>query len=297
MPDIAGRGTWGARYPDGDMNLYGLAEEVFIHHTVSALLPATASTGDEREQMRALESIGQSRFGTGISYNVIVFPSGRAYQGVSFNRRGTHTWGRNSTTRSISFAGNFETAVPTDAALATAADIFHDGKGRWWESDAPLRGHREVSQTACPGRNLYARLALIRTGAIEIDNPIEVPDDDKPVAPARLKVDGMWGSATTRRLQQKLGTPVDGIVSSQPVAWRATNPGLTSGWDWETGLASGSRMISEFQQILGVNRDGKFGENSIRAFQHRMGTPVDGELWAKSAAIKELQRRLNKNKV
>lgn len=298
MVDIASRGSWGARYPDGDIYLSGLAQEVFIHHTVSALLPKTASAADEREQMRRLEAIGQSRFGTGISYNVIVFPSGRAYQGVSFNRRGTHTGGRNSTARSISFAGNFETATPTDEALAKASEIYHDGKGDWWHSNAPLRGHRDVSQTACPGRNLYSRLGLIRTGAIEVDNPIDKPDTDtpKPVAPPRLKIDGYWGTATTLRLQYVLGTPRDGIVSSQPDVWRESNPGLTTGWDWEQ-YANGSRVISELQERLGVNRDGKFGENSIRALQYRMDTVVDGALWKKSPAIKELQRRLNKGKI
>lgn len=297
MVDIAGRGSWGARYPDGDRNLSGLAHEVFIHHTVSALLPKTALAPDEREQMRRLEAIGQSRFGTGISYNVIVFPSGRAYQGVSFNRRGTHTGGRNSTSRSISFAGNFEVTAPTDEALTTASEIFHDGKGKWWFGDAPLRGHREVSQTACPGRHLYSMLGAIRTGAIEVANPIDdLPDTGKPVAPPRLKIDGMWGSATTRRLQYVLHTPMDGVVSSQPDVWRESNPGLTTGWDWEQ-YANGSRVISELQERLGVNRDGKFGENSIRAFQYRMDTPVDGELWKKSPAIKELQRRLNKGKI
>ena len=296
MSNIAGRGSWGARYPDGDMNLSGLAREVFIHHTVTALLPKTASAADERAQMRGLESIGQSRFGSGISYNVLVFPSGRAYQGVSFFRRGTHTGGRNSTARSISFVGNFETAVPTDEALMTAAEIYAEGKGKWWNDNAPLRGHRDVSQTACPGRNLYARLALIRAGAIEIDNPIETPETPKPIAPPRLKITGNWDKATTLRLQYVLGTPMDGVVSSQPDVWRDPNPGLGEGWDWEQ-YANGSRVISEFQRILGVYRDGRFGEDSIRAFQHRMGTTVDGELWEKSPAIKELPRRLNRGKV
>lgn len=297
MSEIAGRGFWGARYPDGDMNLYGPADEVFVHHTVTATLPQDASVDDEREQMRAIESIGQSRFGTGISYNVIIFPSGRAYQGVSFNRRGTHTGGRNSTTRSICFAGNFEVAVPSDAALATAAEIYDDGKGKWWKQDAPLYGHRSVSQTACPGKNLYARLELIRTGAIEVDNPIEPLPTPPVLAPMRLKVDGMWGMETTRRLQQELSTPVDGFVSSQPGVWEASNPGLTTGWDWERGRANGSRVISAYQALLSVERDGLIGPNTIRAFQRRMGTPVDGEIWEKSAAVKELQRRLNKGGV
>ena len=33
-------------------------------------------------------------------------------------------------------------------------------------------------------------------------------------------------------LQEVLGTPVDGIVSSQNESWRKYNPALTSGWKW-----------------------------------------------------------------
>lgn len=160
---IASRASWGARYPDGDLTLTGLAVEVFVHHSVTAQLSPDASIAAEAEQMRALESVGQSRFGTGISYNVLIFPSGRAYQGVSWNRRGTHTGGRNSTSRSICFAGNYETNQPTAAQISTAAAIYREGKQRWWTQDAPLRGHRDVSQTACPGRHLYARIDDIRT--------------------------------------------------------------------------------------------------------------------------------------
>jgi hypothetical protein len=162
-PSIASRASWGARYPDGDLTLTGLAVEVFVHHSVTAQLSPDASIAAEAEQMRALESVGQSRFGTGISYNVLIFPSGRAYQGVSWNRRGTHTGGRNSTSRSICFAGNYETNQPTPAQISTAAAIYREGKQRWWTQNAPLRGHRDVSQTACPGRHLYARIDDIRT--------------------------------------------------------------------------------------------------------------------------------------
>ena len=294
MVDIRTRGQWGARYQDGDLSLSGLASEVFVHHSVTALLSPNASVDDEREQMRVLEAIGQGRFGTGISYNVLVFPSGRAYQGVSFNRRGTHTGGRNSTVRSICFAGNFEIAKPTDAAIATAAALYDEGRGKWWRSDSPLRGHRNVSQTACPGKHLYARLPDIRKGGADfVDNPIKPPTSK----PGLLVVDGYWGESTTRRLQQILETPVDGVVSSQAAVWKGDNPGLTTGWDWVTGKANGSRMVSALQKIIGAERDGRVGPNSIRALQRHLGTPVDGVLSKESKAVMELQRRANKGKI
>jgi hypothetical protein len=290
-PSIASRASWGARYPDGDLTLRGLAVEVFVHHSVTAQLAPGASIAAEAEQMRALESVGQSRFGTGISYNVVIFPSGRAYQGVSWNRRGTHTGGRNSTARSICLAGNYEVNEPTAAQISTAAAIFGAGKGRWWTSGAPLAGHRDVSQTACPGRYLYARIDDIRTGSGSTP--------PSPGEPGRVPVDGFWGRATTRRLQQELGTPVDGVVSSQSIAWRNSNPGLTTGWEWVQD-ARGSRVIATLQRRIGMASgqvDGKIGPRTIRALQTYLGTPADGVISRESRAVMALQRRLNDGRV
>jgi hypothetical protein len=287
VPSIASRASWGARYPDGDLTLSGPAVEVFVHHSVTAQLSPDASVAEEAEQMRALESVGQTRFGTGISYNVVIFPSGRAYQGVSWNRRGTHTGGRNSTSRSICLAGNYEVSEPTAAQISTAAAIFGAGKDRWWTRDAPLAGHRDVSQTACPGQYLYARLDDIRTGSGSTP--------PSPGEPGGIRVDGFWGRSTTTRLQQELGTPVDGVVSSQSVAWRDGNPGLTTGWQWVTN-AQGSGMIAALQRRIGMgsgDRDGKIGPQTIRALQGYLGTPVDGVISRESLAVMALQRRLN----
>lgn len=289
--NIAPRASWGARYADGDLTLEGPAVEVFLHHSVTAQLSPDASVEAEAEQMRALESVGQSRFGTGISYNVVVFPSGRAYQGVSWNRRGTHTGGRNSTARSICLAGNYETNEPTAAQVSTAAAIYGEGKGRWWTQVAPLYGHRDVTSTACPGRHAYARLDDIRAG--------EGTTPPSPGEPGGLVVDGAWGTATTRRLQEELGTPADGVVSSQSVYWRDRNPGLTSGWEWVAD-AQGSRVIAALQARIGMpsgRRDGKIGPQTVSALQRHLGTPVDGVISRDSLAVMELQRRLNAGRV
>lgn len=182
---IATRASWGAQFDDGDQTLFGLALEVFVHHSVTAQLPLTATVAAEQEQMRKLEATGQDRFGHGISYNVVIFPSGRAYQGVSWSRRGAHTGGRNSTARSICFAGNYEIAQPTPAALATAAAIYDEGRGELWRSDAPVRGHRAVSFTDCPGEYLYAQLPVIAAGRTTTQ------EDD--MATAEEIADEIWG--------------------------------------------------------------------------------------------------------
>jgi hypothetical protein len=171
---IATRKSWGARHDDGDQTLSGLALEVFAHHSVTTQLRPDATVEQERAQMRAIESIGESRFGTGISYNVLIFPSGRAYQGVSWNRRGTHTGGRNSTARSICFAGNYEANRPTEAQIATAAAIYAEGQGKWWVRRAPLFGHRNVKSTACPGKYVYNRLDDIKAGPVSAARPVVI---------------------------------------------------------------------------------------------------------------------------
>jgi murein L,D-transpeptidase YcbB/YkuD len=112
-------------------------------------------------------------------------------------------------------------------------------------------------------------------------------------------VDGLWGSSTTRRVQQELGTPVDGLVSSQSVAWRDDNPGLTTGWQ-RVADAQGSRVIAALQRRIGMDvalRDGKIGPRTIRALQSYLGTPVDGTISRESSAVMELQRRLNAGRI
>lgn len=292
MVQIASRSSWGARHDDGDLTLRGLADEVFLHHTVTTQLPATATVEQERAEMRKLEGIGENRFGAGISYNVLVFPSGRAYQGVSFNRRGTHTGGRNSTARSICFVGNYETHEPTPAQLATAAAIVAEGRGKWWVNGAPVRGHRDIKATSCPGRNVYKHRAAIAAGtaggdARPVDNPKPGPAPVSPRPSTGLTVDGHAGPATIRRWQQVMGTTPDGVISGQGTADRPRHVRLAS---VKYGRG-GSELVRAVQRTVGTNADGYLGPNTIAAVQRRLGVTPDG--YFGPATVTALQQRLN----
>lgn len=292
MVKIATRKSWAPKYDDGDKALSGLAEEVAIHHTVTSFRGTTVEA--ERAHMRELESIGHRRFATpaapnfGISYNVLVFPSGRAYQGVSFGRRGAHTGGHNSTVRSISYVGNYEEQEPTQAALETGRAIIAEGRGRWWKKDAPVKGHRDYAQTACPGRNLYSKLDFLASGKAPAKpaKPLPAPE------PGELVVDGRLGLLTVAALQEVLGmSVVDGVLSSQPSAYKNRVPAAEGGAIQWWPRPKGSRTVSALQRKLGRPADGLLGPNTIVTWQGKLGVRKDGYFGAEST--KALQRALN----
>lgn len=119
-----------------------------------------------------------------------------------------------------------------------------------------------------------------------------------PAATGKLAVDGKWGKATTKRLQQIFGTPVDGIVSNQDKKYKAVNPGLKSGWDWhDKPNGKGSQLIKAMQKWAGMpanEQDGEIGPKTIRAFQKKLGTHVDGKVSNTSQMVKALQKWANK---
>lgn len=107
-----------------------------------------------------------------------------------------------------------------------------------------------------------------------------------------LAIDGMWGNATTRRLQEVLACAVrDGIISGQIV--QTCNRNIYS---LQAGVG-GSNVIRALQALLGVEQDGYIGRKTIMALQRRMGTLQDGEISSVSDCVKEMQRRLNENKI
>ncbi|GAA5416185.1 hypothetical protein Pryu01_01217 [Paraliobacillus ryukyuensis] len=108
---------------------------------------------------------------------------------------------------------------------------------------------------------------------------------------ANLKVDGYWGSKTTRALQYALGTTEDGYMSDQ-VHNQATDA-ITSGIKFGDGK-DGSIVIHALQRKIGSKADGLLGPNTVGALQKYLGTPYDKKISEPSTMVKELQRRLNK---
>lgn len=103
-----------------------------------------------------------------------------------------------------------------------------------------------------------------------------------------LAIDGQFGAATAKRLQEVLGCAIrDGIMSGQIL-----QPANKNIYCLQVGTG-GSNMVRALQKVLGVETDGYFGSATCRALQRRMGTVQDGIISSVSDCVKAMQRRLN----
>jgi uncharacterized protein with LGFP repeats len=185
-PYIYSRAQWGAneKMRDQTMPSYGTVKAGFIHHTVNANNYSAAQVPALLRGIYAYHT--QSRGWRDIGYNYLVDRFGRIWEGrwggVDKAVVGAHTLGYNEVSFAMSAIGNYDIANPPQAVLTAYARLFAwklslyniraDGshvwvKNRWLHA---INGHRDVGQTACPGRYLYAKIPYIRTLAQAYQN-------------------------------------------------------------------------------------------------------------------------------
>ena len=197
QPTIRSRAQWGA---DESMRSgspsYGEVSGGVIHHTVNANDYTEAAVPAILRSIYAYHTV--SRGWSDIGYNFLVDRFGRIwegrYGGIGRPVIGAHTLDYNGATFGASAIGNFETAQPSAAMVDAYADLFAWKLGLsgvaadqrvslYGESWPAIVGHGDLGSTACPGRNLYARLGGIRSAAAALQN------QDSPPGVVRTELD------------------------------------------------------------------------------------------------------------
>lgn len=161
---IITRAGWGA--PRNTARRVGTARKTrtFLHHTVTPQWVGAQAA-------RNLDRIARGRgFRNGISYSQLADRQGNEIEGRGWGRDGAHTAGYNTVGEAVCLVGNFDADRPPPAMLRAVARLARKSRpGRI------THGHRDVGQTACPGRHAYARIADINamTGAAPAPDPQE----------------------------------------------------------------------------------------------------------------------------
>jgi len=193
-PMIYSRAQWGADEAMRDRSSlhYGEVHAGFVHHTVNA-------NGYTRSQVPAIirdiyAYHTQSRGWSDVGYNFLVDRFGRIwegrYGGVDRPVIGAHTLGYNDDAFAMSAIGNFDITEPSNAIVEAYGRLFawklslhgvSAASTRQWVTKAYLHainGHRDVGQTACPGKYLYAKIPTIRRLAASYQKSFAARDRD-----------------------------------------------------------------------------------------------------------------------
>jgi hypothetical protein len=220
------RGEWGARQRAGFGSRRIGALDKSLHHSVT--VPPADNLAAEFAAMRALEQIGQARFGGGVSYTFAVAPSGRVFEGTGVSRIGAHTAGRNTKTAGIVLLGNYQETPPPAPMLDGLVWLLQHGvRAGYWQLPTITFGHRQTSSTSCPGNRAFALIPEINArgrgeavpSATPVSNPLPGVDGRPKNADGSLQLtlDGIRGAATIGRWQEVMGTPIDWGITPPPV--------------------------------------------------------------------------------
>lgn len=145
-----------------------------VHHTAS-LNSTDTRTGWER--MQALYAYHANNRGWGdVGYNYIIDADGQIYEGRAGGDYvvGGHAYCNNVGTMGIALMGNFNSEKPTTLQTKSLQWLLIQVSEKYninlknnvqyhGKSQTAIIGHRDVTQTACPGDTLYSGLSQIRT--------------------------------------------------------------------------------------------------------------------------------------
>ena len=99
------------------------------------------------------------------------------------------------------------------------------------------------------------------------------PEIKNEITPApKLDVDGIGGTCTVRAMQRFFGTVQDGVLSGQNKALNKYYPALKA---VEYGKG-GSPCVKNLQRWVSTTQDGIIGEQTIKAWQKKLGVACDG---------------------
>lgn len=134
---------------------------ITVHHAGMQAIRTT----DIRQVAREISNIQGAHMGQhygDIAYHLIVDYAGRVWEGRSLVFEGAHTANANEGNLGLMLLGNFEKQSPSAAQLATMGNLVELLRRQYRVRASRVYGHRDLSPSMCPGRQLYPYVAQLR---------------------------------------------------------------------------------------------------------------------------------------
>jgi hypothetical protein len=160
-PKIISRAGWGANesWRSGSPSRAKSVHMGVVHHTATS-----NSYSDAKAVMRSMYNYHTNTLGwSDLGYNIVVDQQGNIYEGRAGGLEsgviGAHARGYNTGSFGVSVIGNFDNYDPPRAALraleqviAWQSSVYGIDPEGWANGRRTIVGHRDVGNTACPGR-------------------------------------------------------------------------------------------------------------------------------------------------
>lgn len=245
MVQFVSREEWNARPSKSTIptTTWGKRTGFVVHHTAA----------DDDQKVRDIQNyhMTSDQLADGgwkdIGYNFLIDKQGRIYEGVGWTKIGAHVAGHNTANIGVCMIGNFQNALPTDAAMDALRWLYAEANKRK-KSKLALYGHRQLGSTACPGNKLYA--VLEGNGLADKPTPTK-PQQPKPSEPKESWTDKLMSDLPETKKGAK-GLPVNRIQALANIR------GAKLREDGHFGDIT-EREVKEFQRATGLVDDGIVG--------------------------------------
>ncbi|GKV56352.1 hypothetical protein NCCP2222_22990 [Sporosarcina sp. NCCP-2222] len=161
-PSMTTRSQWGSTAPS--CTLPNLAKssvtQIVVHHCASN--NTTVSNRTENQHQKWLQDYFKSINYCDLAYHFTIGKNGTILEGNPINRMGYHAGNANSYSIGVSVHGNYEdrsfTATQESRLVNLLAWLCYDFN----IEPSKIVGHKDISATLCPGKNVYSRIHGIR---------------------------------------------------------------------------------------------------------------------------------------
>jgi len=233
---------------------------IVLHHSAT-----TSAT------LKAMHDYHITKGMSGLAYNIVVFKDGSTFWGRGLDIVGGHTSDTkiNKISLGICAIGNFETETMGNDQKEALKKVIRDLL-KYYPSITEIKGHKEVTSTACPGKNYP-----LGEMKILLNESTDTSSEDVDTDSSGLIKEGQKGDKV-KELQQELKS-----IGYDP-----------GGIDGIFGPKTKTAVIA-FQTAMGVSTDGIVGPITSGALKEVVAKPTIKN-GSKGYAVRQIQTLLKK---